>query len=178
MFEGEICGQGTLLQLLWMLPSEVMLYKFSAAALCTGAAVLFCASLSHPAFAASSVPDPKLDQATISRFVADRLDIWQERMDLKDWDIRIEVVRADKLEPKTLGNIHWDTDIKQATIDVLSPLDYQLPYNAMLADMEVTVVHELVHLELASLPRSDASRRTEEHAVNEIAAALLRLAKH
>jgi hypothetical protein len=43
--------------------------------------------------------------------------------------------------------------------------------------MEVTVVHELVHLELASLPRSDASRRVEEHAVNEIANALLRLAR-
>ena len=98
-------------------------------------------------------------------------------MNLKDWDIHVELVRADKLEPKTLGNIHWDTDVKQATIGVLSPLDYQLPYNAMLADMEVTIVHELVHLELASLPRSDASRRVEEHAVNEIAAALLRLSR-
>ena len=114
----------------------------------------------------------------ISRYVADKLSVWQERMNLKDWDIRIQLVRADKLEPKTLGNVHWDTDVKKATIDVLSPLDYQLPYNAMLADMEVTVVHELVHIELASLPRSEASRRTEEHAVNEITAALLRLARN
>jgi len=34
-----------------------------------------------------------------------------------------------------------------------------------------------VHLQLASLPRSEASRRSEEHAVNELAAALLKLAK-
>jgi hypothetical protein len=41
--------------------------------------------------------------------------------------------------------------------------------------MELTIVHELVHLELASLPRSEASRSTEEHAVNGIADALLAL---
>jgi len=60
---------------------------------------------------------------------------------------------------------------------VLSPEDYKLPYKAMLDDMEFTIVHELVHLELASLPRSEASRRVEEHAVNEIADALLNLAR-
>ena len=99
-------------------------------------------------------------------------------MNLKDWDIHVDLVRADHLEPRTLGNVHWDTDTKKATIDVLSPFDYTLTHNAMLADMEMTIVHELVHIELASLPRSDASRRTEEHAVNEIAGALLRLARH
>lgn len=98
-------------------------------------------------------------------------------MNLKDWDIRVELLRADHLEPRTLGNVHWDRDTKTATIGVLSPLDYQLPHNAMLADMEVTIVHELVHIELASLPRSDASRGTEEHAVHEITSALLRLAR-
>jgi hypothetical protein len=47
----------------------------------------------------------------------------------------------------------------------------------MLDDMEFTVVHELVHLQLSSLPRSEASRSAEEHAVNEITQALLNLAK-
>jgi hypothetical protein len=41
--------------------------------------------------------------------------------------------------------------------------------------MELTVVHELVHLDLASLPRSQASRSSEEHAVNGIAQAMLQL---
>jgi hypothetical protein len=140
----------------------------------------FCQAFAAPA--ASGTPstgaatqDPRSAEA--SKFVADRLHDWQERMNLKDWDIHVELVRADHLEPRTLGNVHWDTDVKKATIDVLSPLDYTLPHNAMLADMEVTIVHELVHIELASLPRSDASRRTEERAVNEIAGALLRLAR-
>jgi hypothetical protein len=37
------------------------------------------------------------------------------------------------------------------------------------------VVHELVHFKLASLPRSEASRSTEQYAVNRIAKALLGL---
>jgi hypothetical protein len=41
--------------------------------------------------------------------------------------------------------------------------------------MEFTVVHELIHLELSSLPHSEASRRVEEHAVNRLADALLKL---
>jgi hypothetical protein len=45
----------------------------------------------------------------------------------------------------------------------------------LLAGMEFTVVHELIHLELSSLPRSQASRRAEEHAVNHISKALLDL---
>lgn len=111
-----------------------------------------------------------------SAFVNERLGVWQERMALKDWRIQVELVPPDQLEPKTLGNVHWDTDLKSATISVLSPEGYKLPQQAMLADMEVTIVHELVHLELASLPRSDASSRTEEHAVVAITTALLKLA--
>jgi hypothetical protein len=134
-------------------------------------------TLSFSTFAAANPTDPKDRDAQAAKYVALKLQVWQDRMNLKDWDIRFEMVRANKLEPKTLGNIHWDTDVKTAKILVLAPQDYKLPYQAMLDDMEFTVVHELVHLELASLPRSDASRRTEERAVNEIASALLKLAR-
>jgi hypothetical protein len=99
-------------------------------------------------------------------------------MNLTDWNIDVHLVRASALEPQTLGNIHWDSNVKKASIEVLSSYDYPLPTPAMLDDMEFTVVHELVHLDLASLPRSKASRRNEEHAVNQLADALLKLAKH
>jgi hypothetical protein len=128
------------------------------------------------AFGSSSDSSARDNQVEAANFVAARLAVWQQRMDLKDWQIRVEVVRSDRLEPKTLGNIHWDTDLKSATIFVLSPEDYKLPHDAMLNDMELTIVHELVHLELASLPRSVESRRVEEHAVNAISSALLKLA--
>jgi hypothetical protein len=64
-----------------------------------------------------------------------------------------------------------------ATIDVQSSYDYEMPVKEMLDDMEFTVVHELVHLRLSSLPRSEASRGAEEHAVNELTRAFLKLAK-
>ncbi len=79
------------------------------------------------------------------------------------------------LKPKTLGNIHWDADKGSAVIRVLAASDYHMECRDMLADMEFTVVHELIHLELSSLPRSEASRRSEEYAVNQIADALLAL---
>ena len=83
--------------------------------------------------------------------------------------------RSSELKPKTLGVIRWDKSKKTALIWVLDPADYQLSFRAMPDDMELTVVHELVHLELASLPRSQVNRSTEEHAVNGIADPLLAL---
>ena len=130
-----------------------------------------------PPSPAPSAPDVQREAAA-ERYVNQELQIWQERLDLKDWKIEVALVRPAKLEPKTLGNIHWDLNTKQATISVLSAYDYTLPTQPMLDDMEFTVVHELIHLHLASLPKTDASRPLEEHAVNEIARALLRLVKH
>jgi hypothetical protein len=148
----------------------------AAAAFSGIAAFLLFTSFSTQTFGSILETKQQERQAAASKFVAQKLHIWQDRMNLKDWNIQVELVRADQLEPKTLGNIHWDTNIKAASIGVLSPLDYKLAYGPMLKDMEFTIVHELVHLELASLPKSEASRRIEEHAVNEIASALLRLA--
>jgi hypothetical protein len=49
----------------------------------------------------------------------------------------------------------------------------------MLRDIEFTVVHELIHLEMAPVlsewQRSDADRLEEEDAANHMANALLRL---
>jgi hypothetical protein len=143
-------------------------------------AALFVLTLITSAFASSSVSPssaPEEREAVAQKFVGQVLRIWQERLNLKNWDIRVELVRPDALEPKTLGNIHWDTNTKRATIDVLSAYDYTLPVPEMLSDMEFTVVHELVHLHLSSLPRSDATRRNEEYAVNQIARALLNLSR-
>jgi hypothetical protein len=117
-------------------------------------------------------------EAVAERFVSQALATWQQRLDLKDWKVKVDLVRPTALEPKTLGNIHWDMNTKEATIAVLSAYDYTLPTPAMLDDMEFTVVHELVHLHLAALPHTDASVVPEEHAVNELARALLQLAKH
>ena len=108
-------------------------------------------------------------------FVQEKLAVWQGRLKLKDWQISIVMARRSDLKPKTLGATHWDKDKKYASISVLDPSDYNLPFRDILNDLELTVVHELVHLDLAALPRSEASRSNEEHAVNKLADALLAL---
>jgi hypothetical protein len=122
---------------------------------------------------------PKERTALAASFTTERLSVWQKRLNLQDWNLSVLVVRSNELKPKTLGNIHWDLDKKSAVIRVLDPADYKLPFPEMLQDMEFTVVHELIHLDLApvlsDLQRSDANRREEEHAVNHLAEALLRL---
>jgi hypothetical protein len=113
----------------------------------------------------------RLDQ----QYVTERLAFWQQRLKLEDWKISVSFARRTELKPNTLGAIRWDKTKKNAAIWVLDSADYQLPLRKMLDDMEMTIVHELVHLELTSLPRSEASRSNEEHAVNGIAEALLGL---
>jgi hypothetical protein len=121
---------------------------------------------------ASRCPSPgELTQ----QYVAEKLTIWQKRLKLDEWRISVVMTHRGDLKPKTLGGTRWDKPKKSAVIWVLDPSGYRLPFREMLDDMELTIVHELVHLRLASLPRSEASRSSEEHAVNGIAEALLGL---
>jgi hypothetical protein len=140
-----------------------------------GCMLTLCAVTS--AFA--QMPSPDISAAAqgqlAQRFVDDKLAIWQERLKLEDWRISAVMTRRSDLAPKTLGGIRWDKNKKSAVIWVLDPADYRLPFPQMLEDMELTVVHELVHLELASQPRSEAHRGNEEHAVSELAQAMLLL---
>jgi hypothetical protein len=117
--------------------------------------------------------------ALVERFATERLAAWQQRLNLEDWNISVAVSRTGDLKPRTLGNIHWDADKKTAVIHVLDPADYKMAFDDILKDIEFTVVHELIHLELqpvlSPLQRNDANRREEEHAVNHMAEALLKL---
>ena len=120
------------------------------------------------------------ERALMARsFASEKLWMWQKRLNLREWDISVVVSRAGELKPKTLGNIRWDLNRKTAIIHVLDPADYHVPLAAMLRDIEFTVVHELVHLEmvpvLSDLQRTDENRVEEEHAVNHMAEALLKL---
>jgi hypothetical protein len=142
-----------------------------------GCLMLLCASVS--AFGQTTEVSPPATAAErtqlAQQFVDQKLAIWRQRLKLEDWRISVAMARQSDLAPKTLGGIKWDKPKKSAVIWVLDPSDYRLPFREMLDDMELTIVHELVHLELASLPRSQASRSSEEHAVNGIAEAMLGL---
>ena len=116
---------------------------------------------------------PVVTEAQVQRW----LQSWQKRLALEDWGISVHVVRSRELKPETIGNLRWNSATKTATIRVMDPRDYELPTSEIPADMEYTVVHELVHLQLAMLPKPPGSKEAEELAVNRIGAALFALEK-
>ncbi len=109
----------------------------------------------------------------VDEFLEQKLASWQKRLKLDEWKITVTLTPRAALKPGTLGGIKWDKKKHTAAIAIIAPADYHMTEAAMLDDMEFTIVHELVHLELASLPKSEASRSTEEFAVNQLADALL-----
>jgi hypothetical protein len=135
---------------------------------------------SHAQSTSQSSETPVSERKLLAeRFASERLWVWQKRLNLQAWDLSVVATRANELKPKTVGNIHWDREKKTAVIRVLDPADYHLPFDEMLRDIEFTVVHELIHLEmvpvLSDLQRTEENRREEEHAVNHMAEALLKL---
>lgn len=136
--------------------------------------------LAAPSFSAdesSKLPSSLEDQqrAVQEVFASDRLSYWQRRLKLSDWSITVKVCRGSELRRETVGNVHWDPEKKTAVIRVLDASDYKLQFSDVLRDVENTVVHELVHLELAYLPRTESSASPEEQAVNRLTEALLKL---
>jgi hypothetical protein len=119
--------------------------------------------------------EPQDRKASTRAFVEEKVAVWQKRLKLDEWNIAVMMVRKDALKPDTLGGIKWDKKKRSATLWTLDPADYTVSDEDMRKDLEFTVVHELIHLELSSLPKSEASRRTEERAVNQLAEALLAL---
>ena len=138
-----------------------------------GCLVAICVSVS--AFAQTALSGSSDQGRSTQQFLDQRLTVWRERLKLTDWKISVSMTRLSELPPKTLGGIRWDKGKKTAVIYVLDPSDYQLSFPKMLDDMELTIVHELVHLDLASLPHGQASRGSEERAVSGIAEAMLGL---
>jgi hypothetical protein len=103
--------------------------------------------------------------------------LWQKRLDLSDWRVATLIVRHTELKPETLGNLHWDSENHTATIRVLDPCDYELPVADVPEDIEYTILHELIHLQLSVLPRDINTRTVEERVVNKISDALFQLEK-
>jgi hypothetical protein len=137
---------------------------FSLALLLTSAALV-------PAHAGT----PECGAASAAEFLNTRLSFWQQRLNLEEWNLSVVSSHPADLKPETLGNVHWDVEKKTAVVRVLALSDYKMACPAALQDMELTVVHELVHLTLSPLRNSTTNRSDEEHAVNRIADALLKL---
>jgi len=107
--------------------------------------------------------------------VESRLDrqmkLWQRRLGLEDWSIALRVVRQNEIDRNVWGTAEWDADKKTGIINVLDPRDYNLRGGELKLDMECTIVHELVHIQVSPLDTRDEG--TREEVVNKIMTALM-----
>ena len=92
---------------------------------------------------------------------------WQKRLRLQDWHADVRVLRLSEMDEESgCGQSFVREQCKDSSIGIVDPRDYKsdasFPY-----DMEVTLVHELIHLHL--MPFEPASRRETEHAAFEAA---------
>lgn len=140
-----------------------------AVLLVLGVAVSLGSSGSTP----EKAPSPAVTQAQVDDWTRS----WQKRLDLGEWTIVTQIVRNSDLKPDTLGNLKWNTANKTAVVKVLNPLDYELPPAEIPTDIEYTIVHELIHLQLSVLPHDGSSKLVEEKVVNRISEALFQLDK-
>jgi len=100
-----------------------------------------------------------------------QMKFWQKRLGLEDWNLSLRVVRQSELDRDTWGAAEWDPDAKTGTISVLDPRDYNLKGGELKLDMECTIVHELVHIQVSPLAARDEHVR--EEVVNKLMAALM-----
>lgn len=112
-----------------------------------------------------SLPKPAITNAQVANWTR----YWQKILGLDDWKVESYIVRAYELKPETLGNLRWNSVTRQATLRVLSPVDYDNPQVDISEDMEYTVLHELLHLQLCLLPKPPNKKEEEEQAVNRLA---------
>ena len=103
--------------------------------------------------------------------LVDQMKSWQKRLGLDDWNMTLQVVRQSEIDPNAWGSSHWDVRAKTATIQVLDPRDYNLKGADLRLDMECTIVHELVHIQVSPLDAPD--NQVREDVVNKIMVALL-----
>ena len=140
-------------------------------------AVLLILGISVCLGAPGPIPDRPTVPAVTQTQVDDWTRLWQKRLDLGEWNITTLIVRVSDLKPDTLGNLKWNTGNRSAVVKVLNPLDYELPPNEIATDIEYTIVHELIHLQLSVLPHDGSSKLIEEKVVNRISEALFQLEK-
>ena len=100
-----------------------------------------------------------------------QLKTWQKRLGLDEWNLTLRVVRQSEIDRDTWGAAEWDPDTKTGVISVLDPRDYNLRGGELRHDMECTIVHELVHIQVSPLDAKD--ERVREDVVNNLMTALM-----
>lgn len=108
------------------------------------------------------------------RGIARKLAEWKQELGI-EWDIEVRVVRADKLKGNH-GLVRMTEEKRMALILLLDPVDAPVdemrPY-----DMEITLVHELVHVMLAPFNGKPHDHKdiVSEQCVHSVSSAMVRM---
>jgi hypothetical protein len=100
-----------------------------------------------------------------------QMHFWQKRLGLDEWNLSVRLVRQSEIDRNSWGAAEWDPEAKSGIISVLDPRDYNLHGGELKLDMECTIVHELVHIQVSPLDARDEVIR--EEIVNRIMGALM-----
>lgn len=104
---------------------------------------------------------------------------WQAVLGLSQWDVFVKIVRGNGLHlPHDLqGSCEWALRRHEAIIKLMDPVDYDPEFCRPL-DMEVTLVHELLHLHFAPFDHSEKGSPDDiatEQVIHHLSEALVRL---
>lgn len=102
---------------------------------------------------------------------------WQERLKIQYWDIKIGIFRArDFVKSDSRAEVSWTKTNATAILRILDPVDYDRELWPQ--DMEVSLVHELLHLRFCEADITEAGSLEDvmlERAIDHTAEALVRL---
>jgi len=94
---------------------------------------------------------------------------WQGLLRLQDWDIDINY---DEIRAYHHGSVNWDTVSSRAVISLTDPLKYNKHDAIVDYNIEVSIIHELVHIVLFIIDTSEFSGDSKdmyERGINKIA---------
>ena len=110
------------------------------------------------------------------------LAIWQKRLRLQDWRVKLEVVRQKVARTEGYACVDWDRNYRRARVQLIHPGDLNASEFSIPVDLEIFMVHELLHLFFCNL-ENDGNDEPEwrlrelEFAVQSLAEALVELGR-
>lgn len=104
---------------------------------------------------------------------------WQETLKLQDWEVGLAIAREIDFKRQVQAECSWVLPKKMALIKIIDPIDYH--NEVFLQDMEVSLVHELLHLHYAPFDNFDNESLEcvcMEQSIDLIAKALVKLKRN
>lgn len=98
---------------------------------------------------------------------------WQRQLRLQDWDLTVEVVAPHLVPGGGCGASRWSPGLRHARILLADPEQLEGDLVEHCRDIEVTLVHEMVHVAMAGV---EVERHSDmEAGIDSVARALVQL---